>query len=234
MRKVYIVIRKYMTFLAILSFGIVLADEFEYSLEDYNSTSPTFGLNIWNPEYSDYITLHYFSSQGWAGWTGTFGQLSDFQEELRADGYENVVIIAVGQSNISAFNSNFTANSDLPLVMDQYPFLPVRAQFSPNGLHKQVVILDYDGTLLDTYTLNSGLNWSAKSYITDVIAEYYEQAVLLGDINGDELINIQDIILSINVILANEYNQSADLNTDGIVNILDIVQLVNIILGNGQ
>jgi|TARA_B110000438_G_scaffold195247_1_gene186867 hypothetical protein len=160
--------------------------------------------------------------------------LSDFQEELRADGYENVVIIAVGQSNISAFNSNFTANSDLPLVMDQYPFLPVRAQFSPNGLHKQVVILDYDGTLLDTYTLNSGLNWSAKSYITDVIAEYYEQAVLLGDINGDELINIQDIILSINVILANEYNQSADLNTDGIVNILDIVQLVNIILGNGQ
>lgn len=234
MRKVYTVIQKYITFLVILSFGIVLADEFEYSLEDYNSTSPTFGLNVWDPEYSDHITLHYFSSQGWAGWTSTFGQLSDFQDELRTAGYENVVIIAVGQTNISQFNSNFCNNSDLPLVMDQYPFLPIREQFSPNGLHKQVVILDYDGALLGTYTLNSGLNWSAKSYITDVIAEYYEQAVLLGDINGDELINIQDIILSINVILANEYNESADLNTDGIVNILDVVQLVNIILGNGQ
>jgi hypothetical protein len=160
--------------------------------------------------------------------------LSNFQEELRSEGYENVVIIAVGQTNISAFNSNFTANSDLPLVMDQYPFLPVRAQFSPNGLHKQVVILDYDGTLLDTYTLNSGLNWSAKNYITDVIAENYEESILLGDINGDQIINIQDIILSINLILANEHNESADLNSDGIVNILDIVQLVNIILGNGQ
>ena len=227
-------IQKYITILAILFFGTVVADEFEYSLEDYNSTSPTFGSNVWNPEYSDYITLHYFSSQGWAGWTSTFGQLSDFQEELRAEGYENIVIIAVGQTNISAFNSNFTANSDLPLVMDPYPLLPVRAQFSPNGLHKQVVILGYDGELLGTYTLNSGLNWSAKNSITDIIAEHYEQAVLLGDINGDELINIQDIILTINLILANEHNESADLNSDGIVNILDIVQLVNMILGNGQ
>ena len=42
----------------------IFSDEFEYSLEDYNSTSPTYGLNVWNPEYSDYITLHYFSSQG--------------------------------------------------------------------------------------------------------------------------------------------------------------------------
>jgi len=39
-------------------------DEFEYSLEDYNSTSPTYGLDVWNPEYSGFITMHYFSSQG--------------------------------------------------------------------------------------------------------------------------------------------------------------------------
>ena len=57
-------IQKYITILAILSFGTVLADEFEYSLEDYNSTSPTFGSNVWIPEYSDHITLHSFSSQG--------------------------------------------------------------------------------------------------------------------------------------------------------------------------
>ena len=159
--------------------------------------------------------------------------MSDFQEELRTEGYENVVIIAVGQSNISAFNSNFCANSDLPLVMDPYPSLPVRSQFSPDGLHKQVVIVDYDGALLDTYTLVNGLNWSAKNYITDVIAENYEQFIL-GDINSDQLINIQDIILTINLILANEHNDAADLNSDGMVNILDIVQLVNMILGNSQ
>ena len=127
---------------------IIFADEYEYSLQDYNSTSPTYGTDVWNPEYSGYITMHYFSSQGWAGWTNTFGQLSNFQEELREDdGYENIVIIAVGQSNISGFNINFTSNSDLPLVMDQYPTLPIRDQFAPYGQHKQLVFIDYDGIM---------------------------------------------------------------------------------------
>ena len=43
---------------------LMFCEEYEYSLEDYNSTSPTYGFDVWNPEYSDYITLHYFSSQG--------------------------------------------------------------------------------------------------------------------------------------------------------------------------
>ena len=37
---------------------------YEYSLEDYNTTSPTYGNNVWEPEYLDYITMHYFSTQG--------------------------------------------------------------------------------------------------------------------------------------------------------------------------
>ena len=51
-----------------------------------------------------------------------------------------------------------------------------------------------------------------------------------GDINGDLVVNIQDIILTINLILSNGYNDSVDINSDGAVDILDIVQLVNIIL----
>jgi len=53
---------------------------------------------------------------------------------------------------------------------------------------------------------------------------------LLGDINGDSSINIQDIVLAVNLVLSGEYNNSADLNSDSTVDILDIVQLVNIIL----
>ena len=41
----------------------IFTEEFEYSLQDYNTTSPTYGLDVWNPEYSNFITLHYFSSQ---------------------------------------------------------------------------------------------------------------------------------------------------------------------------
>ena len=209
----------------------IFTEEFEYSLQDYNTTSPTYGLDVWNPEYSNFITLHYFSSQGWAGWTSTFGQLSNFQDELRNDdGYENVVIIAVGQSNINNFNSNFCTNSDLPLVMDEFPSLPIREQFSPYGLHKQIVILDQEGNFIGSLILNSGLSVGAKSYIRNIIEENYQEESLLGDINGDTLINIQDIILLINIILNEQDNSLSDMNADGLINVLDVVLIVNIIL----
>ena len=156
--------------------------------------------------------------------------MSNFQEELRDDdGYENVVIIAVGQSNISNFNSSFCANSDLPLVMDQYPSLPIRAQFSPYGQHKQLVILDYEGQFIGSITLNSGVNNAAKNYIRGILEEHYQQSVL-GDINGDTIVNVQDIILLINIILSDQFDDTADINADGTINILDVVQVINIIL----
>tara|TARA_Y100000814_G_scaffold204119_1_gene150550 strand:+ start:251 stop:721 length:471 start_codon:yes stop_codon:yes gene_type:complete len=155
--------------------------------------------------------------------------LSNFQEELREDdGYENVVIIAVGQTNISNFNNNFCSNSDLPLVMDSYPSLPIRAQFSPYGTHKSIVILDYDGSYLGSMNANSVTN-SLKNYIRGILEEHYEQSIL-GDVNGDTTVNIQDVILLVNMILNGPLDDSADINADGTVNILDVIQIVNIIL----
>ena len=61
---------------------------------------------------------------------------------------------------------------------------------------------------------------------------YCPDAFIIGDINGDELVNILDVILIINIILGiDEINDLADLNYDNDINILDIVQIVNIILG---
>ena len=155
--------------------------------------------------------------------------MSNFQEELRSeDGYENIVIIAVGQTNISSFNNNFCANSDLPLVMDLYPSLPIREQFSPYGLDHYLVILDYNGNYIDDIDVFS-LGNSEKSQIRSILEEYYQQSII-GDVNGDSVINIQDIVLTVNLVMSGEYNSSADLNSDGVINVLDIVQIVNIIL----
>ena len=53
----------------------------------------------------------------------------------------------------------------------------------------------------------------------------------LGDVNGDGLISILDIILMINMVLDNEEDQnSADINQDGTVDVLDIIMAVNIVL----
>ena len=51
-----------------------------------------------------------------------------------------------------------------------------------------------------------------------------------GDINGDGLLNIQDIILIVNMVLSGDYSTLADMNGDGTVNILDVVQVVFIIM----
>ena len=219
--------------LFIVLLPIFIFAQYEYSLEDFNSTSPTYGMDVWNPEYQGYITLHFFSSQGWAGWTAAFGQLSDFQDEIRNDyGYENVVIIGVGQSNTSGFNSSFCGNSNLPLVVDPYPSLPIRDQFgesSFNEFHKKIIILGHDGQYLGMITVNS-VSAGVKNYILDILAENYQEDSLLGDLNNDEILNILDVIQLINVILDGEENAAADMNGDDIINILDVIQLINIIL----
>jgi len=57
-----------------------------------------------------------------------------------------------------------------------------------------------------------------------------EMQYQLGDINQDNTINVQDVILTVNLVLNVEYNNSADMNSDNILNVLDIIQLVNMIL----
>ena len=53
---------------------------------------------------------------------------------------------------------------------------------------------------------------------------------ILGDINSDGIINVLDVVMIVNIVLNNGYNELADLNNDSIINVLDIVQVINIIL----
>ena len=55
-------------------------------------------------------------------------------------------------------------------------------------------------------------------------------ACLVGDSNGDGTLNVLDVVLLVNIVLAGEFNECADLNGDGSLNVLDIVLLVNVIL----
>ena len=53
---------------------------------------------------------------------------------------------------------------------------------------------------------------------------------LIGDMNFDGIINIQDIIQVVNLILNQQYNDVGDMNSDGIINVIDAIQIINIIL----
>ena len=67
----------------------------------------------------------------------------------------------------------------------------------------------------------------AQKYAIDA----FDQEVILGDINGDEILNVLDVILVVNMALGtDEIDLNGDMNDDGGINVLDIVLLVNIIL----
>jgi len=53
---------------------------------------------------------------------------------------------------------------------------------------------------------------------------------ILGDINGDMLVDILDVVLAVNIVFDNTYSFYADINQDGQVNIQDIILIVNLIL----
>ena len=54
---------------------------------------------------------------------------------------------------------------------------------------------------------------------------------LIGDLNGDYIVNILDILIMVNIIMGSiDDPGNADINDDNLINILDIVSLVNVIL----
>ena len=91
-------------------------------------------------------------------------------------------------------------------------------------------------------------NWETLEGFGDTISDFSSDAyrtgaslldvyiggtnIMLGDLTGDEIINVLDIVMMVNIILNDsDYNPAGDLTGDGIINVLDIVSMVNIILG---
>lgn len=88
------------------------------------------------------------------------------------------------------------------------------------------------GEVVWDYTYDSSISgyWIARAekYPLD-----YLDNILLGDVNNDGIINILDVVSSVNIVLGNlEWVGAADYNNDGIINILDIVSIVNLILNS--
>ena len=82
------------------------------------------------------------------------------------------------------------------------------------------------------------IDWLDPDYTGNLVLDgtYIELTTLTGDLNFDDSVNILDIILLANLILAdnvtNDELQMADLNEDSLLNILDIIVLANIIISS--
>ena len=68
----------------------------------------------------------------------------------------------------------------------------------------------------------------------DVCGGDGSSCTILGDLTGDGLVDVRDVVALVdNILSAGEFNPAGDLVEDGVLNVLDIVALVNIILGGG-
>ena len=64
-----------------------------------------------------------------------------------------------------------------------------------------------------------------------VALKLYFGSSINGDVNGDGVVNILDVVAAVNIVLSGEYQASVDLNEDGSVDILDVILIVLIIQG---
>ncbi len=75
-----------------------------------------------------------------------------------------------------------------------------------------------------------GIPCEGGVYIPPADGECCSICSILGDLSGDEIVNVLDVVAMVNLVLSGGYADVADMNVDGTLNVLDIVSLVNIIL----
>ncbi len=51
---------KFKTFLLYIFSTTIIFSQYDYSLEDLNSSSESYGENVGTSHYTDHVTLHYF------------------------------------------------------------------------------------------------------------------------------------------------------------------------------
>ena len=112
---------------------------------------------------------------------------------------------------------------NLPVIIQPNTQYQIHSWFSLSGYFGNIVILDpnmvyrYYGSDIDE--------------IYNIINQILEEEDwIIGDIDFNHIINVQDIVLLVNFILDSSYGFSADVNNDQIVNIQDIIVIINIIL----
>ncbi|MBR6283199.1 MAG: chitobiase/beta-hexosaminidase C-terminal domain-containing protein [Muribaculaceae bacterium] len=94
--------------------------------------------------------------------------------------------------------------------------------------------VDFTGVTQDVYVQLGSLNGQGKYTLTDV-TKFYEKYNPLnnvtGDVNGDKVVDIDDVNIIINIILGKSAQTTqADVNQDGAVDIDDVNMIINLML----
>ena len=171
--------------------------------------------------------------------------------------------VAVTDSNLDIINSIIMNNDDDLYIMDDSILSDINIIYSniddSTTMNSEIVstinTITSDPLFLDAENYNymlqdnspcidagtSDINNDGLSDIfdyygiaPDIGAYEWYPSFEIGDLNGDGIINVADVIAMVNGILSGSFTpeefSTADMNANGIIDIVDIIALVNIIL----
>ena len=217
----------------------------DYGL-DYASGSPVSLFPIYNDAidyvsesslsdaYKDYAIWRYFTGDRYIPNT-YFNEASNYCTASAISDFEDTFVLSSNKGasqfiNLPSENLNLVVSTDYindinfsHLIIgennsiDIVDLVPINGNFYLN-------ISEQNSNVI---IANSNYNDIESSQISFSISI---QTDIIGDVNEDSLINVQDIVLIVTLALNNQYNSSADLNFDNSIDVLDVVQLINIIL----
>ena len=98
-------------------------------------------------------------------------------------------------------------------------------------INKKIEIYPENALIEFVLEVKNTADYQDIAYFTQFGIEEPEPVELIGDVTGDGVVNVLDVVTIVNMALGfQEPNDEADINNDGIINVLDMVQLVGIIL----
>ena len=155
--------------------------------------------------------------------------------ELRTDYPSNLSITHLGAYDPSegAYEVAIEGEHDNVLVAISHNGDYLGSSYAENGF--AVIVLEGDVSSLVELTLTA-TGYNTTTVIDTIIIGTACPGYLIGDLNGDSVINVQDVVLLVNIILGNIdpnecQEEFGDVSLDGIINVLDVVTIVNAILG---
>ncbi len=169
------------------------------------------------------------------------------QDGVNQFGFQTVALRSSNNSNAGEFNITDTYNTRLieddhngsdriyvgHTVCGADTETPGSIQYAFNWQAPTADIGDIKIYLSALATNHSHSTWGDNTY-TQIITLSYNDG-MMGDLDGNGVINILDIIVEVNIILGAidptpQQEIAGDLNADGGINILDVIALVNLIL----
>tara|TARA_B100001094_G_scaffold123499_1_gene119237 strand:- start:1119 stop:2687 length:1569 start_codon:yes stop_codon:yes gene_type:complete len=161
------------------------------------------------------------------------GMMHVSHRAIRSDEFANNEMFFV-EAEIIDYGNNSQGLDSVKLYWkysnEDGPYNEIMLEFIDNNLYRCPLPLLNSNSSVNYYIQATNLNGKYSSHPNAGWHVFNTLDLILGDLNYDNAINIQDIVLVVNLVLIDEYNYLADLNLDQVIDVLDLVQIINIIL----